>query len=176
MTTDADYDLVDLHVGQTIGAWHFGFHVPRSPTKDVTYALYLDTDHVIGSGGTTDPEGYTISTNLAPGYRPEYVIYIHQHYGYYSSTDVDVYPWNGTGWGTVASLYSIGGSLNQYLNECNNYIEIRVPDTSIGYQTTAGSYTFSLLSLAATGGGTPKDLSLQTRTSRGVDRSAAFPM
>ena len=154
--TDSNYDLTDLHVSQDSNYWYFGFHVPNlSPLSpplrhDVTYALYLDLDHQDGSGATVDARGYTMTT--IPAYRPEYAIYVLQESGNFSANRVYIYHWEGSSWGTPYSLGSIGGGLGQYINECNNYVEIEVPNTAIGYQDNTGSYAISLLSLPALSG------------------------
>jgi hypothetical protein len=153
--TDNDYELTDLHVGQDKDYWYFGFRIPPSPTKAVTYALYLDLDHLEGSGATYDARGYSITTISA--FRPEYAIYIKQMGGNFLASTTYLYQWNGSSWDTVQTLDSIGGHLGLYDSNCINYVEIQVPNTLIGYQDTAGSYAISLLSLPTGDTGLPKD-------------------
>lgn len=143
---NADYDLVDLRASQSGSHWFFGFQVPSAPTRDITYAMYMDLDHAEGSGGTFDARGFTINTLSA--YRPEYIIYVLQQTGVFSASKVYIYHWNGIDWDTVEVLDNIGG----LLSKSGNYVEIQVPNTSIGYQDTTGSYTISLLSLPASSG------------------------
>ncbi len=81
--TKIDFDLTSLQASQAENGWFFGFHVPTTTSTNVTYALYLDTDHEINSGGTSDPMGYSVTT--MPDYLPEFVIYIFQEAGAYSS-------------------------------------------------------------------------------------------
>lgn len=150
-SADADYDLHNLQVAQDKDYWYFGFNVPATPTKDLTYSLYLDLDHVNGSGATSDARGYSIST--IPGFRPEYAIYILQESGVFSVSRVFLYRWTGSVWDTVQVLGSIGG----FINFNTDYVEIKVPNTAIGYQDTTGSYTISLLSLPAGSSGSPLD-------------------
>ncbi len=142
----ADYDLTDLQVAQSSGYWFFGFHVPAAPIQDVTYALYLDLDHQLNSGATSDARGYTIST--ISGYRPEYAIYVSREAGAVSVSKTYIYHWNGSGWDTVSILGNVGGQINL----AGDYVELQVPNTAIGYQDTTGSYAISLLSLPAVGG------------------------
>ena len=148
---DADYDLTDVQVAQSGNYWYFGFQVPPSPSKDLTYGLYIDLDHVPGSGATSDARGYTISTITA--FQPEYAIYILQESGAYSASKAFLYHWNGSGWDTVQILGSIGGAVFYD----SGYLEISVPNTAIGYQDTTGSYAISLLSLTAVTSGFPQD-------------------
>lgn len=148
---DADYDLRNLQVAQDKDFWYIGFNVPAAPTKDLTYALYLDLDHLKDSGATVDARGYSITTIST--YRPEYAVYVLQEAGDFSASKVFLYHWNGSAWETVKVLGSIGGDIN--FN--TDYVEIKVPNTAIGYQDTTGSYTISLLSLPAGSSGSPMD-------------------
>ncbi len=142
---DADYELTTLQAAQSSGYWHFGFHVPASPTKNITYALYLDIDHLQGSGATSDARGYTVTT--IPEYRPEYALYILQEAGAYSASKAFLYRWTGSSW-QVQILSDIGASLIY----SSGYVEAQLPNTSIGYQDTTGSYAISLFSLPASSG------------------------
>jgi hypothetical protein len=147
---DSDYDITSLQVAQSSSDWYFGFHVPAAPTKNVTYALYLDLDHQDASGATSDARGYTVTT-ISP-YRPEYAIYVLQETGAFNASKVYLYHWNGTGWDTVNVLQTIGGGINFNVD----YVELRIPNTAIGYQDTTGSYAISLFSLPV-GSGLPRD-------------------
>ena len=141
--TDLDYDVSNLHVAQASDYWYFGFATPASPVTNVTYALYLDLDHKEGSGGTSDPKGYSIST--ISGYQPEYIVYVLQNAGSFSADQVHLYRWASTtlDWDTVTILSAIGGELYQE----SGYVELKIPNTAIGYQDTTGSYALSLISL-----------------------------
>jgi hypothetical protein len=149
--SDADYDLRNLQVAQDKDFWYFGFNVPAAPTKDLTYALYLDLDHLSDSGATVDALGYSITTT--PEYRPEYAVYVLQEAGAFSASKVFLYHWSGSAWETVKILGNIGGDIN--FN--TDYVEIKVPNTAIGYQDTTGSYAVSLLSLTDVTSGSPLD-------------------
>jgi hypothetical protein len=147
---DNDYELTSLQAAQSSGYWHFGFHVPTAPTKNVTYALYLDLDHQDISGATSDARGYSATTISA--YRPEYAIYVLQQAGAYAANKVYLYHWSGSGWETVNQLSEMGGAINYN----SGYVELQLPNTAIGYQDTTGSYAVSLLSLPASSGA-PQD-------------------
>jgi hypothetical protein len=147
---DPDYDLTSLQVRQAINYWYFGFHVPASPGKDVTYALYLDIDHTDSSGATFDPRGYSVTTISA--FQPEYAIYVLQEGGVFTASKAYLYKWNGSSWNTVSILNNIGGNLDQG----SDYVELEIPNTAIGYQDTTGSYAISLFSLPASSG-QPRD-------------------
>jgi hypothetical protein len=149
--SDSDYDVTDLQVAQSSNYWYFGFRVPGTPAKNVTYALYLDLDHQDASGATSDASGYSMTTIST--YRPEYAIYIFQEAGAFSASRVYLYRWTGSAWDTVNVLDSIGGRLNL----TGGYVELEIPNTAIGYQDTTSSYAASLLSLPAGGAGLPQD-------------------
>ena len=150
-----NYDLTSLQAAQDKDYWYFGFHVPNSPSQDITYGLYLDIDHRDTSGATTDARGYAVTAIQA--YRPEYAIYVLQESGSFSAAKVYLYHWSGLGWDVVNVLNTIGGQLNKN----GNYVELQVPNTAIGYQDTTGSYAISLFSLPACGSppcsGQPQD-------------------
>jgi hypothetical protein len=146
----ADYNLSNLHTAQASAYWYFGFDVPSSPTQNVTYALYLDLDHQDNSGATSDARSFTVAT--IPAYRPEYAIYVLQESGAFNASKVYLYRWNGIGWDTPNALDSIGGQLYY----AGNHVELKLPNTAIGYQDSTGSYAISLFSLPP-GGGLPQD-------------------
>lgn len=148
---DLDYDVTSLQVAQASNRWYFGFAIPDSPDNNATFSLYLDVDHVLGSGGTFDPKGYQIST--ISGYLPEYVVYVLQNAGSFSADQVHLYRWTGTTWDTVTILSAIGGELHQE----SGYVELKIPNTAIGYQDSTGSYAVSLVSLDPNDLDHPKD-------------------
>jgi len=150
---DSDYDVSTLQASQDSNHWYFGFATPVSPSKDITYALYLDTDHVAGSGGIINnckefdpyifhPCWYQINT--ISGFRPEYIIYVFQEAGGFDAGRVYISRWTGVTWDTVI-LSAIGGELFQE----SGYLELMIPNTAIGYQDTTGSYAISLISVDA---------------------------
>jgi hypothetical protein len=143
-TTNADYELTSLYAAQDSANWYFGFDVPASTTTNVTYALYLDTNHLDGSGAATDARGYTMSA--IPAYRPEYAIYVFQTSGSFAN-NVLLYHWNGSSWDAYQILQNIGGALNQ----TGTTVELKIPNTAIGYPDNAG-FTAALLSLPASSG------------------------
>jgi sugar lactone lactonase YvrE len=105
----SDYDLTNLQAAQSGSYWYFGFHVPSSPSLDVTYALYLDLDHVDDSGADSDARNYTVTA--IPAHQPEYAIYVFQESGNFDPSKVYLYQWTGSNWGTVNVLNSIGGAV-----------------------------------------------------------------
>ena len=138
---DVNYDVTSLQVAQASNNWYFGFATIDSPDNNATYALYLDIDHIEGSGGTFDAKGYSINT--ISGYQPEYIVYVLQDAGSFSADQVHLYSWAGSTWDTVSILSAIGGELYQE----SGYVELKIPNTAIGYQDSTGSYAVSLISL-----------------------------
>jgi hypothetical protein len=147
---DDNYELTNLYVTQDSGFWYFGFNATTAATN-MSYALYLDVNHVDNSGGTTDPRGNTIAT--LPAHWPEYVLYINQVNATLTVTDTELYKWNGIGWNSPQRLNDIGGGL--YYS--SGYAEVRIPNTLIGMQDDTGSYAISLLSLPSGTGQLPSD-------------------
>jgi len=165
---DPDYQLTSLQVAQSSANWYFGFHVPSSPGKNVTYALYLDLDHQDASGAATDARGYSVTT--IPAHQPEYAIYVLQEGGVFTAAKVYLYHWNGSSWDTVSVLGSIGGHLNQ----SGDYVELELPNTAIGYYVdTTGSYSAFLFSLPASTG-QPQDSVPSDPNVPGTERISRF--
>lgn len=148
---DPDYDLTNLQVAESSENWYFGFHIPASTSKNVTYALYLDLDHTYLSGATYDARSFNVTT--IPDFQPEYVIYLFREGGNFSASRVYIYPWNGSGYDAVNTLDTQGGEVVQ----SSDYVEIAVPNTEIGDPTEDGSYAISLFSLPVGSGSAPQD-------------------
>lgn len=169
----ANYDLTDLNVTQSKDDWYFGFHVPSTPSQNVTYAIYLDTDHVGGSGGSFDAYNPAYNITTIAGYRPEYIIYVpRQSGGTINQNATHIFHWNKDTqlWELVTSnvgngggLPGSGGQVKQYNDSYvetvtgGNYIEVEAPNNVIGYEERTGSYSVTLLSLPAGGSGAPQD-------------------
>lgn len=149
---DNNFELTTLSAAQDSGAWYFGFKATATATN-MTYALYIDRNHIDNSGGSADPRGYTVTT--IPAHRPEYVLYIDQVGSTFTTTQTELRAWNGIAWGDPSTLDDIGGSL--YYDSLNGYVEVKVPNTAIGMSENTGSYALSLLSLPATASAAPED-------------------
>lgn len=149
---EANYDLTTLYAAQSRDYWFFGFNAQGTVT-DTTYVLYLDLDHVDGSGATGDARGYGVGTIAA--HRPEYAVYLPQSAGAFVTDTVAIYTWNGAGWNTPQTLADVGGSLSY--SATINYVEIALPSTAIGMQGDTGSAAISLFSVSPSGTGAAKD-------------------
>jgi len=146
-TADNNYELTTLNAVQDSNYWYFGFNATAA-VGNMSYAMYLDVDHLDNSGATFDPRGYTVTT--IPAHRPEYAIFINQVGATFTVTDTEVYKWNGTVWGSPQRLSDIGGGLTY--NAGGGYVEIKAPNTSIGMRDDTGSYAVALFSLPAVSG------------------------
>jgi len=145
----SEYDLSTLHAAQSADYWYFGFHVAASAAAN--YVLYLDVDHVANSGGSSDPLGYAVTA--LPAHRPEYVIHVGNGGADPAAAYTRIYRWTGTAWDTPQNLATIGGALSY----ADGYLEVQVPNTSIGMQETTNSLALALFSAPAAGGA-PADI------------------
>lgn len=145
--TDPTLDLTDLQVSQDRDYWYFGFHPAQGITGTV-YGLYLDLDHVDGSGANTDAHGYAVATIAA--HRPEYAIYVLGSSGAFTTSDVLIYRWTGSAWAPPQRLFDINGGL--YYSDTERYLELSIPSTAIGMEETTGSAAVNLFSVRAAGG------------------------
>ncbi|HRW04772.1 MAG TPA: SdrD B-like domain-containing protein [Caldilineaceae bacterium] len=152
-----DYELGDLHImlnrihlkagdypkSTDNYNWIFAFQVSPSVSNPVRYALYIDTDHIAGSGATVDLMGKPISSaNL---YLPEYMIVVVRDDNTITPSDATVYAWGNGAWAPGLTLSNLGGDA-WYAS--NNVIQLLVPYTSIGTNTEdfSGSIAVALIS------------------------------
>lgn len=147
---DPNFDLTTLYAAQDADNWFFGFNA-YTTTTDMKYVLYLDQDHLDGSGADSDAQGISISTS--PAYQPEYAIYISQISSAFNSSNATVYKFENNSWSVVGILSSILGGLTY--DSTNHYLEIKVPNTAIGSEQETGSYALALFSVDNSG--SPKD-------------------
>ncbi|MCX7671848.1 MAG: DUF4962 domain-containing protein, partial [Anaerolineae bacterium] len=141
--TDPTLDLTDLQVVQDRNYWYFGFR-PAAGITGTVYGLYLDLDHVDGSGATYDAQGYAVAA--IPAHRPEYAVYVLGTSGVFTTSDVLIYRWTGSAWAPPQRLFDINGRLIYTPTE---YLELRIPNTAIGMEETTGSAAISLFTVRA---------------------------
>ena len=84
-------DLTALNISQDKDYWYVGFPV-NATTADADFLIYLDLDHMDGSGATTDPIGAGITSISA--HQPEYVIHVDETNQEYTPENTDIYAWN----------------------------------------------------------------------------------
>jgi len=143
------YGLGDLHVMlnrvslRPTGAqnefdnysWLFAFESAALASDPIMAGIYIDIDHIAGSGGSTDPLGKPINTNSL--YWPEYVIYVKTLGAATNPNNIDVYTWSGSSWSPAQSLTVAGG--DAWYADSQKTIQIKLPYTVIG----GGSEHFS---------------------------------
>ena len=144
--SDPSYDLTTLSGAQSASGWFLGFNAILS-VPDMTYAFYIDLDHLDGSGATYPPQhpfyGTPFDVTTIPAHQPEFAIYADKDGGSLSANHIWVFAWEGNGWGIGKPLPEIGGDL--FLD--GNYVEIKLPDASIGMEQNTGSASIMLFSV-----------------------------
>jgi hypothetical protein len=141
-TATNGFELTNLYVTQDSNYWYFGFNATITSTN-MSYGLYLDLDHQDNSGADVDPRGNSVTAT--PAFRPEYAVYINKVSNKFSAAQTYVYGWNGVYWDTPNLLNDIGGAV--YYDPAGGFVEIRIPNTSIGMRDETGSYAMSLFSV-----------------------------
>ena len=104
----------------------------------ISYGIYIDIDHVSGSGAGADPRGKSIVADSL--YLPEYVLYIDRSRDGMDPIDpaqIQLYRWNGTSWNPAQTLASEGG--DAWYSENDNVVQLVIPYNAIG----AGDENFS---------------------------------
>ena len=107
--------------------WIFAFAVSPYVNNLVNYSLYIDIDHVVGSGGTVDPLGKPIVTDSL--YLPEYVFVLERGDNNLDAADVKMYTWHDTAWGPGELLSNKGG--DAWFDGAKSAVQILVPVTTI---------------------------------------------
>jgi len=160
-----DYRLTDLHIALNDmdlrsseypkdGGnydWIFAFGVEPTISAPVRYMLYIDNDHIAGSGGTVDPLGKPILVDSM--YRPEYVVVVERTDNTISTNEVTIYQWIGNSWLPATTLTSLGG--DAWYSDAENAIQLMIPHTALGVSTEgySGSLAVALLSTTTDGAG-----------------------
>jgi hypothetical protein len=147
--TSENFDLSTLYISQSNLAWYFGFNASRDDVIDMTYVIFVDTDHLDGSGGSTPPERpYVVS--VIPAHQPEYILYIDQIDGQITAQNTHIYTWTGSGWSTWQTLSAVGGALI-YTAGDPGYLELELPDNAIGANWAPDSISAMVVSVNSSG-------------------------
>ncbi len=91
-------------------SWIFAFGT-AGISDGVAYGIYIDADHLLGSGGTTGPLPFNKKITVDNLYLPDYVLYITPAADAVVPSDVMLYTWTGTQWDP-------GKSLTKYWRGC----------------------------------------------------------
>ena len=126
--------------------WVIALTTPGASATPISYALYFDTDHVIDSGGASDPRNNAISTDAR--YRPEYVLYIDTQD---ESRIGKFYRWQDSSWAPVQTLEQIRGFLSY--SETVKSLQVLLPYAALGSVDTSwgGSLALTVFSVDAAG-------------------------
>lgn len=144
-----EYELGDLHVmlDRTYNNNNFNWVIAFQASSSVNtlqYGIYIDSDHVEGSGATSDPLGKPISVDSL--YRPEFVIYIDRSGDLVDADQIGFYQWNGDTWAPYRSLSGLGG--DAWYSPDTQAVQLLVPYTAIsaGDEDFVGSIALHVFS------------------------------
>ena len=156
------YELTRLYVAQDRNQWLGLFWVVdlvglSDVAGSVRYALYLDADHVVDSGATSDPLGNSIV--VAPIHQPEAVIYIDRTADNLIIS-AQIWKWDASLgiWGPALSLPDLGGSAAVFPEK--GVVEVYFPHNAvpgIGADDWSGSLALQAFTIATSGGGGIRD-------------------
>ena len=133
-------------------SWVIAFNASASIAQPVKYGIYIDIDHLEGSGASVDPLNKPISVDSL--YLPEYVIYIDRvpcgdPVTTVDPTTITLFTWNGNSW-TSTSLSAAGG--NAWFASDFQVVQLLVPYTALGGENKnfSGSLAMTVFSTNST--------------------------
>jgi hypothetical protein len=140
------YAIVDRRAAKNYNQhWVVAFTTGATLADTVRYALYLDTDHALNSGGATDPLGNAITAD--PYVRPEYVVNVDLTGGV--GVSALFYEWNSQEglWNPGVTLESFGGAIE--FDAALQAVQMFIPYTALGSANAdwVGSLALALFSL-----------------------------
>jgi hypothetical protein len=113
----------------------FGTGGSLSESEAVRYGVFIDADHVAGSGASIDEQGRPLSINAL--YLPDYLIYVDRAGDTVTPANVRLHTWTGSSWTPPQQLSSIGGAA--WFAPDTSAVQLLIPYTAIG----AGAEDFS---------------------------------
>ncbi len=160
-TGQGEHELGDLHVMLNRIAlrsgqhpedtdnhnWIFAFDVSPTVTQTVRYVLYIDTDHLPGSGVSGAPADTPHAVTVKNTNLPEYMIVVERDDNNITTTDVKVYEGVNNSWVPSRTLYDLGG--DAWYSPVDEAIQLLVPYTSLG--NASGSVAVALISTGTNG-------------------------
>lgn len=146
--TDNNYELTTLTGAQSNAHWYFGFNANLT-AANMVYVLYIDLDHKDGSGATAPPNERPYTVTTIPAHQPEYAIFIDQTGAAVSKTNTWIFTWQ-----PASSSWSYGARLSELsggdLYNSDGFIELQIPATAIGMNTSTYSASVMLFSVNTT--------------------------
>lgn len=123
--TESNLDLQRLFITEDASTYFVALDA-YAGTYGMGYGIYIDTDQVSGSGGTSDPWGRNI--NAVSEHLPEYALYV-WHMDTDAIENAQLTTWNGSGW-DYPTLISLGGE--QGYSGANDWLEYGIPKSALG--------------------------------------------
>lgn len=141
------YDLTNLYFARDTTYWYMALDMPITNSVDMYFVFYVDLDHQPGSGGTTDPKGFSVYADST--FRPERVFYAH-HNTAGAIDSVKFYRWTGSAWGVEEDLVGAGGAWSYHQAQ---YLQLKVPLNVL----VSDLGTISVQAFSASSGGQAQD-------------------
>ena len=138
------YDLTALYASNSNENWYFGFDITHTAGLTMTYGLYLDIDHIDGSGASAPPADRAYNVSTITAHEPEYAIYFDLINGSFSPLKIWVYEYSNNAWQDPRPLSDISAG-ELYYN--SNYLEIQIPASAIGMSDFTSSISAILFSI-----------------------------
>lgn len=140
----SDYELTTLYASNSQEDWYFGFNANMGATN-MTYGLYLDLDHVDGSGAGSPPSDRSYTLTTLPAHQPEYAIFVDKVGGQVNAQNTWVYEWKGSDWDFPKRLDDI---IDGEIQFTSGYIEIKIHESAINMASPdTGSLSLMLFSV-----------------------------
>lgn len=134
-----EYKMDSLYVMMDSANVYFGF---RTPAENIGlhYGIYIDTDNIDGSGGTSDKWGCDVTA--VNSHRPDVTIYAyHSDTGGWSGTSPKYYTWNGSNWNSHTGGQGSLPTGGRFAHDRDlDFVEISVPRTSPGFEDISSFY------------------------------------
>ena len=151
------FDLTTLFSSSSKDKWYLGFDTILSLDLNQVFGLYVDIDHVDGSGALTPPpdRNYAVSTILA--HQPEFAIYIDIVNGTTDEDNVLIYEYAANAWQIPKRLSDLQAPGEEGLYIVDGYLEISLPRSAIQTDENQGSISLMLFSADPAGSEIIKD-------------------
>lgn len=128
---DPEYQLDSLFVYMDSVNVFFGF-ATSCQTIGLHYGIYIDTDNVTGSGGTSDK--WECDVTAVSEHLPDVTIYAyHKDTGGWSGSSPKYYTWSGSEWEQHVGGFGSLPTGGEFAHDANkDFVEIKVPRSAPG--------------------------------------------
>lgn len=152
LQTDPELKLERFFITRDADFFYFGFDAPAS-TKGISYGMYIDTDNIPGSGGTTDCWGKAIAA--VSQHLPEIAIYAyHNNDDTWPGSSPEFYNWDQANSQWISASGGMGslppGGIFA-INRTNRFFELAIPKNAPGFNG-ADSFFVELFTVGETTG------------------------